>query len=64
AAYAQFATLPPFLTPADLVTYQQWRDAVQAELGQAAYATAWAAGQARALDQTVAYALTDGRVPA
>jgi len=33
---------------------------VRAALGEAAFAAAWAEGQAMALDETAAYALADG----
>jgi hypothetical protein len=34
--------------------------AVRASLGEAAFAAAWAAGQAMTLDEAIAAALTDG----
>jgi hypothetical protein len=57
AAYLLFETLPPFLSPADWTEYDQLVNIARGQLGQAAFAPAWAEGRAQPLDQVIASAL-------
>jgi len=57
AAYLLFETLPPFLSPADRAEYDQLVNMARGQLGEAAFAAAWAGGRAQPLDQVIAKAL-------
>ncbi|MEZ4861016.1 MAG: BTAD domain-containing putative transcriptional regulator [Caldilineaceae bacterium] len=63
AAHSLFTTIPPFLTPADQVDYEQFREATHTQLTQASYTTAWQEGATLSVEQAVAYALAEPYAP-
>jgi DNA-binding SARP family transcriptional activator/predicted ATPase len=58
------ATIGSFIWPADQIEHDRHLAAVRAQLGDAAFAAAWAAGRAMMLDEAVAEALNAARPPA
>lgn len=52
-----FAGRPPFFAPSDLAEYTKLIEDAHTELGEIAFTSAWAAGQAISLEEAAAYAL-------
>ncbi|MCB0060635.1 MAG: hypothetical protein KDE19_00910, partial [Caldilineaceae bacterium] len=56
AANSLFTVLPPFLTPADQVDYEQFKQLARTQLIISDYMDAWQAGAAMSVEEAVAYA--------
>jgi predicted ATPase/DNA-binding SARP family transcriptional activator len=61
ATAAQFEAIGAAMWPADQIDYQRTVAALRAVLGEAAFATAWAAGRSLTLEQAIAEAIGDER---